>query len=241
MSVDDANTVALLHFDGIDGGTTFTDESGKAWTANGNAELDTAQKKFDTASALFDNDAASYIETPYHADFALGSSDWTTDFWVRLVDLTYHEFIEIGEHPNQISVQMYNGYLITFFASIPYGIVTSPGISINTWTHIAVVKTHATDKIQLFVDGVSKINAACAVNPTIAGVSQIGGGIHGFGVNGWMDEVRISNKVRWAANFTPPDEAYLGAAPEGFPGWNPNDAGSNISIDTATFLTATHA
>jgi Bacterial regulatory proteins, tetR family len=48
----------LLHFDGADGSTTITDNNSggaaHAWTANGNAQIDTAQSKLGGASCLFD-------------------------------------------------------------------------------------------------------------------------------------------------------------------------------------------
>jgi hypothetical protein len=82
MAVDDSYTKSLLHFDGSDASQTFTDESGKTWTAYNHAQLDTAYKKFGTASGLFDgiDDA---ISTPDHSDFALGSGDFTFDFWIK--------------------------------------------------------------------------------------------------------------------------------------------------------------
>ena len=82
MAVDDSYTKALLHFNGSDTSTTFTDESGKTWTGAVTAQLDTAQKKFGTASLLLDGDS-DYISTPDHADFDVGSGDFTIDFWVR--------------------------------------------------------------------------------------------------------------------------------------------------------------
>ena len=45
----DSYTKLMLHTDGSGGSTTFTDEIGKAVTANGNAQIDTAQKKFGAA------------------------------------------------------------------------------------------------------------------------------------------------------------------------------------------------
>ena len=81
-----AFTKSLLHFDGADASTTFTDESGKTFTARGNAQLDTAQQKFGTASGLFDG-TGDYIDTPDHADWFLGTGDFTIDFWVRFSDV----------------------------------------------------------------------------------------------------------------------------------------------------------
>src|SRR5690606_29617491 len=76
----------LLHFEGSDGSATFTDSNiggaAKTWTANGNAQIDTAQSKFGAASGLFDG-TGDYITTPDHNDFTLGSSDFTIDFWAK--------------------------------------------------------------------------------------------------------------------------------------------------------------
>ena len=76
------NDALLLHFDGADGSTTFTDSSltPKTFTANGDAQIDTADSKFSGASGLFDG-TDDYITTPDSADFVLGSEDFTIDLW----------------------------------------------------------------------------------------------------------------------------------------------------------------
>ena len=78
----DAYTKALLHFDGADESTTFTDESGKTWTAQDNAQLDTSVKKFGTASGLFDG-TGDYVDSEVSADFGFGTDDFTVDFWMK--------------------------------------------------------------------------------------------------------------------------------------------------------------
>ena len=82
MAVDDSYTKVLLHMNGTDASTTFTDESGKTWTANGNAQIDTASYKFATGSGLFDG-GGDYIDTPDNADFNFGSGDFTIDLQMR--------------------------------------------------------------------------------------------------------------------------------------------------------------
>ncbi len=51
-----SSVVLLSGFEGTDGSTTFLDESpaGRALTANGNAQIDTAQFKFGASSLLLD-------------------------------------------------------------------------------------------------------------------------------------------------------------------------------------------
>src|SRR3990167_5725818 len=75
----DSYTQLLLHCDGVDAATTFTDEIGKAVTANGNAQIDTAQKKFGTASGLFDG-TGDYLSLADSDDWNFGAGDFTIDF-----------------------------------------------------------------------------------------------------------------------------------------------------------------
>ncbi|MEJ0012775.1 MAG: hypothetical protein WDM94_09155 [Bauldia sp.] len=60
--------------------TTFVDSSasGRTITANGNAQVDTAQAKFGGASALFDG-AGDYLTVPASADFNFGTGDFTVE------------------------------------------------------------------------------------------------------------------------------------------------------------------
>lgn len=86
MPVDDVYTVALLHMNGADASTTFTDESGKTWTANGNAQIDTAQSVFGGASGLFDGTGdfiSSADSNDWQFDGGSNSNEWTADFRIR--------------------------------------------------------------------------------------------------------------------------------------------------------------
>jgi hypothetical protein len=81
-AVDDSYTIALLHMDGSNTSTTFTDESGKTWGATGNAQISTAQSEFGGSSAIFDG-TGDYINTTNSSDFNFASGDFTIDFWFR--------------------------------------------------------------------------------------------------------------------------------------------------------------
>jgi len=78
MAVDDSYTKLLLHMDGADGSTTFTDEAGHTVTANGNAQIDTAQNVFGGASGLFDG-SSGYLTVPDSEDWNFGTGDFTFD------------------------------------------------------------------------------------------------------------------------------------------------------------------
>ena len=90
-----------LQFDGSDASTTFT-ESGVgnvngAWGANGNAQLDTAQKKFGTASLLLDG-SGDYLSGAWNRWWGgygltdgqrghFANYNFTIDCWVRLTSV----------------------------------------------------------------------------------------------------------------------------------------------------------
>lgn len=76
--VDDAYTKSLMHFNGNNGNTTFTDEIGKTWYPSGNAQISTTQSKFGGASAYFDGNG-DYLYSDDSPDWDLGSQ-FTVDF-----------------------------------------------------------------------------------------------------------------------------------------------------------------
>lgn len=81
----DSNVKTMLHCDGADGATSpITDSSNtpKTFTARGTAQLDTSQYKLGYSSLLLDGNS-DWVDTPDHADFAVGSNLMTCDFWIR--------------------------------------------------------------------------------------------------------------------------------------------------------------
>lgn len=218
MSVDDAYTKALLHMDGADASTTFTDESGKTWTAAGNAQIDTAQYKFGGASGLFDG-TGDYISTPDHADFDVGAGDFTVELFIRFSTISnvnlYTKRANIGVFsPVHIGLDV-GGPL--YFRSSANG--TSWGVQLDwnyttnittgNWYHVAAVR-HG-NVWNLYLDGVSR--ASVTVSQTVmtnVATPTIGASADGNNsMNGWIDEFRFSKGIaRWTANFTPPGYPY---------------------------------
>ena len=103
MAVDDSYTKLLIHCDGADASTTFTDESGKTITTVGNAQVDTAYKVFGTGSLLLDGtgDALTLDDSE---DWNFGSGDFTVDFRVKkieiqLVSLCVDNVIQLRHNP----------------------------------------------------------------------------------------------------------------------------------------------
>jgi hypothetical protein len=222
MAVDDSYTVALLHMDGADASTTFTDESGKTWTANGNAQIDDSVASPLTGGnevGLFDG-AGDYLTTPDHADWQLdggsNSNEWTVDLRVRFTALTTARGLvqQRADDSNFWSIAWTTSGLNMLIRSAGSNIVNidfawTP--SLNTWYHVAMVKQGATG-YKAFVDGtqIGSTTTDTDPMPDFAGELRIGRyNPANLDFAGQMEELRISKGIaRWTANFTPPTSAY---------------------------------
>jgi RHS repeat-associated protein/uncharacterized repeat protein (TIGR01451 family) len=216
----DSYTKALLHLDGADGSTVFTDASGKSWTASGNAQIDTAQSKFGSASGLFDG-SGDYLSAPDSNDWDF-SGDFTIDFWAR--------FNSYGDYQNLLSTTT-DGYAnggfwlefgrvrgFTLFSNMTLlledNVTSLTGLSTGTWYHFAIIRSGTgTNNLKLYKDGVLAGQATTNVtinggqNPLLIGKYAANVTIYPF--NGWIDELRISKGIaRWTTNFTPPTAPY---------------------------------
>lgn len=224
MAVDDSYTKALLHMDGSDASTTFTDESGKTWTASGNAQIDTAQSVFGGASGLFDG-SGDYISTADHADFYY-PGDMTIDFRLRFNAFAsgsvYGIYQQTQDGSNYYQIYFYNNGGTPEFTLLcnsgGVNLITmkrNPTISTSTWYHFALSRSG--NDYMMFQDG-TKLGATLTDSDTIPNLSAsvlVGAASDYF--NGWIDEFRISKGIaRWTANFTPPTSAYAPAATSNF-------------------------
>lgn len=210
-----ANVVSLLHFDGVDGSTTFTDQKGKSWTPAGSAQLDNAQVKFGSASGLFPG--SSLIQTAAHSDWELEDGDFTLEMWFRATSIGTRMFLCGQSNGGASTVR--NLLEITASGKLRYltgaspsfvEVVGSTTLSTGTWYHLAATKSGTTRRV--FVDGVldgSATNAA-AILPN-SGVFCIGraGSYSGLTANGHIDDFRATKGVaRYTSSFTPPTEAF---------------------------------
>ena len=226
MAVDDSYSVALLHFDGADASPTITDESGKSWTAQGTAQIDTAQSVFGGASLLLDGNS-DYVDTADSADWQLdggsNSNAWTIDVRIRFsadpgTDVTpivqqygntsnyWSLFIAV----NNLSFSVYSA------GSQIIRIDNAFNPAADTWYHIAIVKDGANGYL-MFVDGtqIGSTQTDTSTIPDISGTLLVGkltsAASNVYYHNGWIDELRISKGIaRWTANFTPPTREYGG-------------------------------
>lgn len=219
MAVDDSYTKSLLHFNGVDASTTFTDESGKTWTPAADAQIDTAQSKFGGASGLFDG-TGDYIETSDHDDFNINDGDWTIDFWMRPHATPASYFSLFGHRGAAGDISIYcnldasRWLAVTIKTSVSqFSITYSSALSVDTWYHVAIVRDSAANLIRFFVGGTSRGTYDITGLTLSESAAKLVIGRYGesasYYYNGWIDEFRWSKGIaRWTSNFTPPVAEY---------------------------------
>lgn len=211
----DMDVSFLSHMDGTDSSTAIIDSSDRhVVTANGNAQIDTAQYKFGQSS-LFDG-TGDYLSIPDSSDWFFEYDDFTIDFWVRFSNVSstrcfvshydsgsYHWVFQYlyGGTP-ALQFYNYNGGSQTFYISCAWTAST------NTWYHIALVR--AGNTVDIYVDGVSiGSSEQSGVISNYGGSLTIGSKGSGSSyMNGWIDEFRVSRVARWLEDFTPDASPY---------------------------------
>ncbi len=75
---------ALIHANGTNGSTSFTDSSSNAHTVTvfGNAQVSTSSPQFGSGALLLDG-AGDYIRLPHHTSLQMPTGDFTVQFWFK--------------------------------------------------------------------------------------------------------------------------------------------------------------
>lgn len=217
---NDAFTKMLLHMDGSNGGTTFTDVAVggalKTWAPT-NAVTSTASAKFGPSSMLT---TAGFITTPDHPDFTLGSSDFALDCWINFDGTSGFANIlgqsDAASNLNSQSIIIQRSSLGLLFVTL-HDTAGQKSLTATTnfngssgWNHFAAVRSGSAGR--LYVNGVQEASTSLP-NPMWDGtgawsIGQIGA-VTGSPSSFYFDEVRLSvGTARWTSNFTPPTGPY---------------------------------
>lgn len=210
-----ANVVSLIHFDGSNGSTTFTDQiAGRTWTRSGTSiVISTAQSKFGGAS-LFSGGVNSnylYSDTPA-SDFTFGTGDFTIELWHRTPS-SFPSFWFIADfRTTSNGVQpciFYNGGWIYYTGGAVR--ITGSTASTSTWYHLAISRVSGTTR--LFVNGTQQGSSYTDSNNYVqsrAVLNCAGDALGSFGAaDAYDDDFRVTKGVgRYSSNFTAPSAAF---------------------------------
>lgn len=221
--VYDRTKAALLHFEGSDASTSIIDDYGNTWAANGNAQIDTAQFKFGTASLLLDG-TGDYAESTNFA--SLGDGSWSVECFVRwntlpsassqfVFGLTnasgYGMQLALTDTAGTKKTSLYLSSTGSSWDVANATLGTTTTWATGAWRHLALVYDAVAGKYFVYVNGV--LDTTVTSTARIASVTRARIGVDGSaanGLNGWVDEFRFSPCCRYpnGTTFTPPTSAF---------------------------------
>ncbi len=202
----------LAHMNGTDTSTTFTDSSNNALTltAGGNAQIDTAIKKYGTGSGLFDG-TGDYVTVTHNSVIDIYTGDWTVEGWVYS-DWTYGSGGLrgcIGDYNGSGYTLIFNfqnsGQPAVYYSGVAASTLGAATLVRATWTHFALVREGTA--LTLYMGGVAGSSPATVSDVTqLSGNWLIGGNGPGgsFYWDGNLDDFRITKAAVYTENFTPP-------------------------------------
>ena len=232
---DFSKVTLLMHMDGSNGSTTFTDSTSNnhPTTASGNAQVSTTQSKFGGASAYFDG-VGDYVTVNSGSAAYVSNQDFTIECWInytfsgssetRMIVIsggqqtsTYFDYFQIAVKNNN---SLYAEYRVF------RGVFSTPANSLtpNTWHHIALVRDSTSTRF--YIDGVEEASTTAwagkilrTQTPATVTLGQMNAET-GFDneypgeyYKGYIDEVRVTKGLaRYTSTFTPPTAAFLGAS-----------------------------
>jgi hypothetical protein len=231
---------ALLHFDGTNGSTTITDNSKNNFTLTvvGNAQISTAQSKFGGSSLYLDGTGDRLTIASPTTDLSFGTGDFTIETWVYKTVASTALILDARATADAIPwiVVINSSNFPYFYDGTQY--VSTVSITLNSWVHLAVVRTSGVLKI--FVNGVQGYSAAHSVN-----LNRTAGLIIGDSVGlvnayaGYIDEIRITNGyARYTGNFTPSTTAFSNTGGDVGKALVVNSTATGVSIGTAGYFSS---
>lgn len=214
-----STTSLLMHAD-----SSLTPEIGPNTTIQGGSINNTTYKVGSGSLYLSGTAANSGIMIQDADALNFGTGDFTIQFWAR--PSTYSTstvLFSLGNYSVDNTLMLFwrTNLIPTAKLHICPGngsnacnaltTTSTPTITANTWTHIAIVRKSGI--LKLYINGTAVTSATDTVDrsksPLIIGSADIPGsttglgGSYGYSVPGYYDEIMVSKSALYSANFTP--------------------------------------
>lgn len=215
-----SSVVLLLHAEGTNGSTVFTDSSSYARSVTrvlSNATISTADFKFGTASIK--GTGADRLTMNFGAE--LSGNSWCIECWVKPTSagsvFDYFGIFRIGGALLNCYIDgTGNGGTGKLIYADGSTRITSPSaLTVGSWQHIAIsceAGGVAADVVRMFIGGVlvgsySGTNVGALPGASAMTIGQAPSGFNG--IYGYIDEYRVTVGIpRYTANFTVPGSAF---------------------------------
>ena len=194
----------LLQGDGTNGGqnNTFLDSSTNNFTItrNGNTTQGSFSPYGDLWSNYFDG-SGDYFSTPSNAAFGFGTGDYTIEAFVYPQQFANQQIFNFSDDRDNLSLDPAG--TLTFYDGSVY--TTTATYVLNTWQHIAYVRSSGT--VTIYLNGVSIKTISSNYNSSARTLYIGARGIPTAGTNcllGYMSNVRvIKGTAIYTSAFTP--------------------------------------
>ena len=247
-----SNVRLLLHCDGANTSTSFPDASTQIYTvtANGDAQVSTAQSVFGGASAVFDG-TGDYLVAGVNTDWSWmhqANAKWTIEARTKITNFTARRTLfntsssggsSAGiwlrvDTDRTIKLDIFRAVFTTFVVT---GSFSTLYPNDSNWHALAVQwdYTLGSANATLFIDGVASgtLNRGntATTDPAYEAL-RIGGFTTTGEMLGYMDEIRITKDVvRYSGNYTPSTAQFPGTPPRPVVGIAPTTAlGSPVAL-----------
>jgi hypothetical protein len=200
----DTNTILLTNFTD----SAILDSTGRnAIETAGDAKSSSVVTKFTGGSISFDG-TSDYLDTAGSSVNALGSGDWTIEFWLYLNSLSGTNIIDYRSASvlsNTLTVNYSSGMQV--YVNNSTTAIQGSALSTSTWYHIAVSKSGSSTK--MFINGTQAGSTYTDTNNYAIGANRprigSGGDSPSNHLNGYLSDIRITKGyARYTANFTAP-------------------------------------
>jgi hypothetical protein len=202
----------LLHGDGTNGAqnNTFLDSSTNNFTITRNGN--TTQGSFSPYGSNWSNyfnGSSDYLSLGTSTNLALGAGDFTIEVWLSVTAYNastsnIFEWRSAGGTPSNIpTLYLSASGVPIFYASVGAGalITGSSAVALNTWTHLAIVRSGST--VTMYLNGTS---VGSATNSANLGTQSfyINDPQGTFRHNGYFSNVRmVKGTAVYTGSFTP--------------------------------------
>jgi hypothetical protein len=178
----------------------------------GNAQISTSVKKFGNASMYFDGTGDALYATSQSTTF--GTGDFTIEFWVYFIAVNngtpkyFYDMRNSGATSASFFAQE-SGNAWTYWNGAGTAIssgFTGSTFSATTWFHVAICRSSGVTKF--FLNGTQTSSVADTSN--YATTTLTVGSRYSFteGLNGYIDDLRLTKYARYVTSFTPPTLAF---------------------------------
>ena len=240
-----AKVTALFNFDGSDGDTTTSglDSSNKNLTLSYSSgdQLSNTQTKFGSTSLY----VADNVTVSSSDGFNMGTGDFTIEGWYYLTQFNNHFLYDqwasssTGSGNVQVYVKSNEGGAIRVYYDGSSKFTTTGGFSLNTWTHLAVVRSSNTITVYFngTADGTTQSFSGQfgKTGDLYIGDQHAGGG---GAPQMYVDDLRVTKGLaRYTSNFTAPTTAHLTSAGDSLKNIIVNEDADGVIIGTSGIST----